>query len=130
VDSDQVDTVVAEVNALVARHRWMDFSVWGYQGAELEVSGSTDESYWSDFRVVFVGVCWACVRFQGWHSDTSRPVLRRVSGAEAYAINVRFEIEEGHHLFQFVPEHFREPMWVAAQGLKADFTLLEFGPGK
>jgi hypothetical protein len=125
-----VDAVVGEVNAFIGRHQWMDFTVWSYRGEELEVSGSTDESYWSDLRVVFVGVCWACIRFQGWKSDTSRPVLLRVAGAEAYSVNSRFQIEVGHHLFKFVPEDHGEPMWVAARELRADFDRVDLVRGQ
>jgi hypothetical protein len=125
MDIAQIDAVVAETNAFLSRHPWMDFSVWSYRSVELEVSGSRDESYWSDLRVVFGDVCWACIRFQGWHSDTSRPVLTRATGAEAYAMNSRFEIETGHHLFKFVAENFAEPMWIAAHRITADFTRLE-----
>jgi hypothetical protein len=72
VDSDRVDAIVAEVNEFVSRHLWMDFSVWSYQGDKLELSGTLDESYWSDLRVVFSGICWACIRFQGWRTNTRR----------------------------------------------------------
>jgi hypothetical protein len=130
VDSDWADAVVAEVNAFVARHLWMDFSVWSFQGVELEVSGTRDESYWSDLRVVFTGVCWACIRFQGWSSDTARPVLARVTDAEEYAVNSRFQVEVGHHLFRFVASDFAEPMWIAARAIAADFTRLDFGAGQ
>ena len=130
MDSDPVDDIVNEVNSYVARHPWMDFSVWSYRDVELEVSGSLDESYWSDLRIVFTGVCWACIRFQGWHSKTSHPVLLRVDGSEAYAVNVRFQIEVGHHLFKFIAEDFAEPMWIAAQGIRTNFTRLEFGTGR
>jgi hypothetical protein len=129
VDSDNVDTVVAEVNEFVARQLWMDFSVWSYHGDKLEVSGTRDESYWSDLRVVFNGVCWVCIRFQGWRTEPTRPVLLRVDGSEAHEVKARFQIEVGHHLFKLVAEDFEQPMWVAAQGITADFTRLELGAG-
>jgi hypothetical protein len=127
VDSDRVDAVVAEVNEFVSRHLWMDFSVWSFQNDKLELSGTLDESYWSDLRVVFSGICWACIRFQGWRTNTGQPVLLRADGDEAYAVNARFQIESGHHVFKLVADDFEEPMWVAAQGIAADFTRLELG---
>jgi hypothetical protein len=126
MDDAQADSVVAEVNAFVARNAWMDFSVWSFQGHDLVVSGTTDESYWSDLRIVFTGVCWACMRFQGWNSDTRQPVLLRVEGAEQRAVNLRFETERWHHLFKFVPENFDQPMWVAARTIRADINRVEF----
>lgn len=125
MDSDRVDAVVAKVNDFVSRHLWMDFSVWSFHADKLEVSGTRDESCWSDLRVVFSGICWACVRFRGWKTDTRRPVLLRVDGPEAYQVNARFQIEVGHHVFKLVAEDFDEPMWIAAQGVAADFTRLE-----
>lgn len=127
MDTDRADAVVAKVNGFLAQHRWMDFTVWEYRGANLQVSGSLDETYWSDLRVEFLGVCWACIRFQGWHSDTTRPVLARVAGEEALAVNGKFQIEVGHHIFKLIAEDFAEPMWIAAQGIAADLTRHEFG---
>ncbi len=121
MNSDGIDVVIGDVNSFVASHLWMDFGVWSFREEDLEISGTLDESSWSDFRIVFEGVCWASVRFQGWRSDTSRPVLSRVVGAEARSINARFQIEVGHHIFEFVSEDFDEPMWVAARSIEADF---------
>jgi len=126
-DIESIVAVVAEVNAFVSRTAWMDFEVWSYgdKYGTLEVSGSIDESYWSDLRIAFQNVCWASIRFQGWKSDASQPVLLRVTGDEAYAVNVRFQIEQGHELFKFVPEDLAEPMWIAAKGITADFKRLD-----
>jgi hypothetical protein len=122
---ERIDAVLAMVNAFVARHLWMDFSVWGYQGVDLVISGSIDESYWSDLRVSFHDVCWASLRFQGWKTDTRQPFLLRAEGAEAYSVNVRFDIEVGHCVFKIVPEDLNEPMWVAAREVSADLSRLD-----
>lgn len=117
--------LLAEVNSFVGKHLWMDFSVWSYRCGALEVSGSTDESYWSDLRITFRDVCWANIRFQGWHSDTSIPILHRVSGDEERTMNKKYWTEIGNHLFKLVAEDFVEPMWVSAKSIDIDITRLD-----
>jgi hypothetical protein len=56
-------------------------------------------------------------------------MLLRVDGPEASEVNSRFQIEVGHHVFKLVAEDFQEPMWLAAQGVAADFTRLDLGAG-
>jgi len=87
--------------------------------------GTRDESYWSISASWFSGVCWACIRFQSWKTDTGRPVLLRVEGPEAYAAMPVSRSRSTPRVQARPPEDFEEPMWVAAQSIAADFNRLE-----
>lgn len=121
---ERIDAIVAEVNACAAALSWLDFHVARYEPPTLVLSASAEAESWSDLRIAFRDVHWACLRFDRWSCRTHRPVLERADGDEARAVRQRFRLEVGYHLFRFTADESPEPLWIAAREITADLRRL------
>lgn len=100
---DETVSRADEVDGAIRAHPWMDFEVWEYVGNELTVAGSIDPSARPDLFIRFSEVFFVSLPIE-WNTDTSRRVFSVLEGEEAIGWNLRFRVEQGHHLFSFAPE--------------------------
>ena len=114
-----IEDEVRRVNEYIQRRPWFDFEVDSLTARNLSVTGTIDESFPQEIEVLFEHV----IAFSGpstWQTDTSHRSLSILSGARAYELNLRYQVEQGFQLFQFRAEHHPEDGWpvIAAEGLK------------
>lgn len=110
---------VERINALLQQRPWFDFEVMEYQGYALTVVGSIDPSGPHQLEIRFDRVFAVSLPME-WRTDTSRPPLTLLTGEPAAAVNRRFRVEQGHHVFRFSPEDYPEDFGclIAAQGIE------------
>ena len=103
----EAQKVVDEINAHLKKQLWMDFTVSEFDGSSLLVEGGVSihrPRPW-DIEITFGSVF--CISLPvDWKTDTSEPPLALLTGDEAYAINARFGVVHGNHVFRFTPEDY------------------------
>jgi hypothetical protein len=107
VDVVTARSVVAAVNELLGQKPWIDMEVMEYAGTTLTVMGGIDPSAPPEVKISFVDVHFMCLPTE-WKTDTSRPVLDLLEGEAAVALNRRFQVTVGHHIFRFFAEGYPE----------------------
>ena len=105
MDEEQARRAVDEINAHLLQMPWLDFEVMEYRGETLVVRGSLDTSTSHDVEIKFKGVFFVSLPVE-WKTDTRRPPLAVMMAEEAAALNRRFQVEQGNHIFQFTPEDY------------------------
>ena len=84
---------------------WFDFQIIEYDGYKLTIAGSIDLIYYHTLEVVFQDVFFVSGFFEGWRSDTSKPVF--ILPENESEMNQKFEIEQGYQLFIFITEDYK-----------------------
>lgn len=97
--------IVDEINSFIMQNLWMDFEVMQYVGNEVIIMGSIDISNPHDIEISFRDVFFISVLME-WKTDTSKKILEIVDGEQAVNINRKFHVEQGYHIFKFVPEDY------------------------
>jgi hypothetical protein len=105
------------INDYVMRHMpWCDFGLSSFDGFELVVTGSIDQSS----TVHQIALTFRQVKFIGchesWHTDTTRRFLRirdPLDRCERMPV-----VEIGHLLFELTPEDFDYPFFIVAQSVE------------
>jgi hypothetical protein len=103
MEATEALAVIGRVNAFVQSQPWMDFDVVEYRHARLVVRGALSASYSPDIEIEFRDVFFMSLPMT-WRTDTSTPSLSLVEGDEARELNLRFQVEQGYHIFRFVAE--------------------------
>jgi hypothetical protein len=124
VDESHVVRIVDNINQYVGRLPWCDFEVLEYRGTRLVVTGSLDVSAAHTFEVWFDGVFFVSLPTE-WRTDTSRPPLALMVGEGAAAVNRRFRVERGHHIFRFTPEDYPEDFGCLVGAREIGFVAIE-----
>ena len=116
MDEDQARQSIDDINTYLQQKPWLDFEVMEYRGDTLIVMGSLDTSAPHDIEIRFKGVFFMSLPME-WKTDTSMPPLGLVAGDDAVRLNQRFQVEQGHHIFRFVPEDYPEDFgcWCALE---------------
>ena len=107
MDIVKVKITIEEINNFIREKMWLDFEVRNFDKYKLTLTGSIDISTVHDIEIIFEDVSFVSMPFE-WKTDTSKTVLVFVEGEEATAINRRFQVEKGYHIFKFIPEDFPE----------------------
>jgi hypothetical protein len=107
MDNEKIIITVDEINDFVRTKMWLDFEVLNYDKYKLTVIGSIDISTAHDIEITFEDISFVSMPFE-WKTDTSNKALVFVEGEEAIAINRRFQVEKGYHIFRIIPEDFPE----------------------
>lgn len=105
--------IVAEIDEQIRTRLWFDFHVFHYDGHRLVVAGSIDLCYYHEMEVIFENVFFIRGFFNGWHSDTSKPVFIQTDNVSTF--NTEFEIEQGYTLFIFKTEDYEKDVIIAAE---------------
>jgi len=108
VNALDAKAAVIGIDAEIRNFSWLDFEVLEFVGRQLTLIGSIDSSVKHDLEVIFKDINFVSMPFE-WKTDTSTKVLELVEGEEAIAINQRFQVEQGYHIFRFHPEDFITP---------------------
>jgi hypothetical protein len=124
VDESQVMRVVDNINQHVCQQPWCDFEVKEYRGTKLVVTGSLDVSAAHMFEVWFEGVFFVSMPME-WKTDTSRPPLALLVGEDAAAVNRRFCVERGHHIFRFTPEDYPDDFGCLVGAREIGFVAID-----
>jgi hypothetical protein len=104
MDISSVKLVINEINTLIQKELWYDFSVKQYLDNELVVEGGLSLSY-PDIEIVFQGIFFTSLLFD-WKTNTKQRVLTLVEGDEERLINQRFQVDYHHYIFKFSPEDY------------------------
>ncbi len=107
MNEEEAKRAVDEINAYLQRQPWCDFEVMEYQGDTLIIMGSLDTSAPHDIEIRFKDISFLSLPKE-WRTDTAAPPLALLQGEDAFRWNVRFQVEQGHHIFAFTPEYFPE----------------------
>src|SRR5258708_4306012 len=108
--ADEVRTMVETIDRTVRKMPWIDFEVKHYLGNELIIMGSLDSSASRDIEIIFMDVFFVSMPI-AWKTDTSKTVLTLVNGEATVVINKRFQVEQGHHIFRFMPEYYADDFY-------------------
>jgi hypothetical protein len=81
----------------------------------LIIAGSKDLSYCHNLEIIFTDVFFASTFFNGWQSDTSKPVIELPDIETNLNLNVKFEIEEGYQMFIIRTEDYENDIYIAAK---------------
>jgi hypothetical protein len=91
-------------NDLCRKNPWLDIDLVQCSPQSVILHGGIDLSVGPDIELRFDTVFFACL-LMTWKTDTSLPVLQVLTGEEAIAVNGRYRVEHGYHLFTFQPEY-------------------------
>jgi len=110
--------ILDEINSFLMQELWMDFEVIQYTGNELVIMGSIDISNPHDIEIIFRDVFFISMPME-WKTDTSKTVLEVVEGQPAIDLNKKFQVEQGYHIFKFIPEDYDKDFgcFIAAKGI-------------
>lgn len=97
--------IIERINLFLQKQLWFDFEVSQYERQSLIVVGSIDQSAPHNIEVCFENISFISLPME-WRTDTSRRILTLLEGEEAYKLNGKFQVEIGHHIFQFFPEGY------------------------
>ena len=114
---DKHKSVVTKIDDHIRENAWFDFHLWRYDGRNLVISGSTDLTYYHKLEIVFTDVFFASTFFEGWHSDTDKPVIEIPDTDLNRELNIKFEIEQGYQLFIIRTEDYKNDIYVAAKDI-------------
>ncbi|MCY0993947.1 hypothetical protein OV203_42810 [Nannocystis sp. ILAH1] len=105
MDSGQAKRTIDQINSYLQKQLWFDFEVLQYQPGRLVVAGSIDTTVHHNVEIWFKGIAFVSLPME-WKTDTSSPPLSLLAGEAAVRINMRFQVEQGHHIFRFSPEDY------------------------
>jgi hypothetical protein len=101
---DEVLNQVFILNKLLQEKPWLDIDLVECSPYSLVLDCGLDLTVGADLEIRFTDIFLTSM-VMTWKTDTSKPVIRVLTGDEAYSINVKFSVEEGYHLFSFQPEY-------------------------
>jgi len=106
---------VAMFNAFVGKKLWLDVDVVECSPESVVLHGGIDLSVGPDVEIRFDTIFFVSL-LMTWRTDTSSPILKILTGEDACRINRQYRIEQGRHLFAFLPEDFDEARCLIAAG--------------
>ena len=89
--NDKHKSIVKQIDDYIRQNAWFDFHLWRYDGRKLIISGSTDLTYYHKLEIIFTNVFFASTFFEGWHSDTDKPVIKIPELELNRDLNIKFE---------------------------------------
>ena len=114
MDSKHKSTV-KQIDDFIRKNLWFDFQLWLYDGRNLIIAGSIDLTYYHELEIIFTDVFFASTFFEGWRSDTEKPVIEIPDEELNRALNAKFEIEQGYQIFIIRTEDYENDVYIAAK---------------
>ncbi len=111
-------SIVKQIDEYIRKNDWFDFHLWRYDGRKLILSGSTDLTYYHKLEIIFTDVFFASTFFDGWHSDTDKPVIEIPEHELNRELNIKFEIEQGYQIFIINTEDYKNDIYIAAKEIE------------
>ena len=112
------NTIVKQIDDYIRQNAWFDFHLWRYDGRKLIISGSTDLTYYHKLEIIFTDVFFASTFFDGWNSDTNKPVIEIPEYELNIELNTKFEIEQGYQIFIINTEDYKNDIYIAAKEIE------------
>lgn len=103
----ELQSTVAEINTFLQTKPWLDFEIIAYDQQKLTVIGSIDPSSRHNIEIYFDDVFFVSSPVE-WKTDTTKIVLCIIEGEQAVKLNIKFRVEIGYFIFQFVSEDYPE----------------------
>lgn len=122
-----IDTVSA-INSIIREELWFDMELAGLSGNTVTLVGGIDLTTHHTLEITFHGVFHLCLNAH-WRTDVSEsPLILLPAGAEAKALNIKYEVEAGHQIFKIKPEGFAEDacFFVIAEDVSYDNTTVYY----
>lgn len=119
--AEKYKNIVEKIDQEIRQNLWFDFHLWRYDGVNLVITGSDDLSYYHKLEIIFTDVFYASTFFNGWKSNTEKPVIEIPSTSVNKELNERFEIEQGYQVFIIRTEDYKNDIYIAAKEI--DFNL-------
>lgn len=123
MDKDLAMGTVERINRYLSSRPWFDFEVMEYKGYRLTIMGGIDPSGSHELEVWFEGVFFMNGLME-WKTDTSSLPVSLLSGEVAVAINRRFRVEKGHHIFRFAVEDYPDSFGCFIAAREIGFRLV------
>lgn len=120
MNRNEIQKVVEDINHYVQAQLWLDFEISQYQSGKLNVIGSIDPSSAPDIEICFEDIFFISLPME-WKTDTSASVLVLLERDEAFSINKKFQVEQGYHLFKFIPEYYPDEFGCLIAAKKISF---------
>ncbi|NIG55012.1 hypothetical protein [Chitinophaga sp. Cy-1792] len=115
---------VNEIDHIIRKGLWLDFTVFKYEGRTLTIAGSEDLIYYHQLEIIFENVFFFRGYMDEWHSDTSAPVF--VLPDDTTELNYQFEIEYGYTLFIFKAEDHKNDIIIAAESVSYNTDTVRY----
>lgn len=96
---------VEVINEILKMSLWMDFEIKRYSEGKLTIYGGVDLLYSHSIEISFEDVFFVSLPFE-WKTDTKAEVLHLLEGEASKAINLKFMVEQGYHIFKFMAEDY------------------------
>lgn len=103
----EIKNVVEKLNSFIQKGLWLDFEVCQNSKNKLTLHGGIDLLYSHDIEIRFEDVFFVSLPME-WKTDTKSTVVQLLEGEDAKAVNIRFKVEQGYHIFKFTPEDYPE----------------------
>lgn len=101
-----------KINELICKNDYFEFHVLSYDGFSLTVAASKDLTYYHNLEIIFKNVFFVSGFFNGWRSDTEKPVFQIPDNE--IEMNTKFEIEQDYQVFRFKTENYNNDIIIAA----------------
>ena len=118
--------IVEEIDSIVQSNLWFDFHVFSFKQNRLIVAGGKDLTYYHSIEIIFEEVFFVSAIFQGWHSDTKRPIF--TERTDSVDMNNKYEIEQGFRVFVFKAEDYNQEMVIAAKSVSYNTDTVYYYP--
>jgi hypothetical protein len=123
MDQNEITKIVEEINYYLKQNNWMDFEISCFKNNSLTVNGGLSLSYPPEIIIHFKQVYFLSLPTE-WNTDTSiERIFSIVGGEEARSLNLKFQVEQGHHIFKFIPEGFAEGFGCLVCALSVSYEL-------
>lgn len=105
MNTEEIISEVEVINSIIKKNLWMDFEIKKYNDGKLTIYGGIDLLHSHVIEIYFEDVFFVSLPTE-WKSDTQQNVLHFLQGEASIEINIRFMVEQGYHIFRFVPEDY------------------------
>lgn len=112
-----IKNIVCEIDQIIRKNKWFDFHVLQYDGHKMIIGGGADLTYYHNLELIFEDIFFVSAYFNGWHTDTSKPVIEIPDSSLIQDLNTKFDIEQGYQLFIIHTEDYSNDIYIAAKNL-------------
>jgi len=109
-------SVVADINKYASKYMRLNFSIYEYNGKELILVGSEDETSCIQIEIIFEDLFFISAFFS-WHTNPREDIIVIPEDNEIIKLNKQFEIEAEYQLFRLIPEGHDNMFYVAAKSI-------------
>ncbi len=101
--SEEVNSIVEEINSIVESHFHFEIDIYSYIDGVLILAGSEDSSYYHTLEIRFKDV-FAIIGTFSWHVDKRKKFLSIVDDTVELSMNRKYQVTVGNIIFKFTTE--------------------------